>query len=65
MPDHRARRYCVSTVGRDEDQIRRSIREREELRRDQDRGELNLGPHTTGPGGGRRLLAGYHHRSAD
>src|SRR5512135_1344927 len=37
-----ARGYRVSPVGRDEDQIRRSIREQEKLRRDQDRGELNL-----------------------
>ncbi|HMB03014.1 MAG TPA: transposase [Isosphaeraceae bacterium] len=37
-----ARGYRVSTVGRDQDQIRRSIREQEKLRRDQDRGELNL-----------------------
>lgn len=65
MPDRWARGYRVSTVGRDEDRIRRSIREREGLRRDRDRGELSLDPHTTGPGGGRRLLAGHHHRSAD
>jgi hypothetical protein len=32
----------VSTVGLDEDQIRRYIREQEKHRRDQDQGELNL-----------------------
>ena len=37
-----ARGYCVSTVGLDEDQIRRYIREQEKLQRDQDQGELNL-----------------------
>jgi putative transposase len=37
-----ARGYCVSTVGLDEVQIRRYIREQEELQRDQDQGELNL-----------------------
>jgi putative transposase len=37
-----ARGSCVSTVGLDEGQIRRSIREPEELQRDRDRGELNL-----------------------
>ena len=34
--------YCVSTVGLDEGQIRRYIREQEKLQRDQDQGELNL-----------------------
>ena len=36
--------YCVSTVGLDEVQIRRYIREQEKLQRDrdQDQGELNL-----------------------
>ena len=37
-----ARGYCVSTVGLDEVQIRRYIREQEQLQRDQDQGELNL-----------------------
>jgi putative transposase len=37
-----ARGYCVSTVGRDEDQIRRDIREQEKPQRDQDQGELDL-----------------------
>jgi putative transposase len=37
-----ARGYCASTVGLDEEQIRRYIREQEELQRDQDQGELNL-----------------------
>ena len=37
-----ARGYCVSTVGLDEVQIRRYIREQEKLQRDQDQGELNL-----------------------
>ena len=37
-----ARGYCVSTVGLDEVQIRRYIREQEKLDRDQDQGELNL-----------------------
>jgi putative transposase len=37
-----ARGYCVSSVGLDEDQIRRSIRDQEKLQRDQDQGELNL-----------------------
>ncbi len=37
-----ARGYCVSTVGLDEEQIRRSIREQEKLQRDQDQGELNF-----------------------
>ena len=39
-----ARGYCVSTVGLDEVQIRRYIREQEKLERDreQDQGELNL-----------------------
>ena len=37
-----ARGYCVSTVGLDEDQIRRYIREQEKQQRDQDQGELNL-----------------------
>ena len=37
-----ARGYCVSTVGLDEVQIRRCIREQEKLQRDQDQGELNL-----------------------
>jgi hypothetical protein len=32
----------VSTVGLDEEQIRRYIREQEKLQRDQDQGELNL-----------------------
>ena len=35
-----ARGYCVSTVGLDEDEIRRYIREQEEL--DKQQGELNL-----------------------
>src|SRR5512142_3055085 len=34
-----ARGYCVSTVGLDEEQIRRYIREQEKLQRDQDQGE--------------------------
>ena len=39
-----ARGYCVSTVGLDEVQIRRYIREQEKLQRDrdQDQGELNF-----------------------
>ena len=37
-----ARGSCVSTVGLDEEQIRRYIREQEKLQRDQDQGELNL-----------------------
>ncbi|HMB02152.1 MAG TPA: IS200/IS605 family transposase, partial [Isosphaeraceae bacterium] len=37
-----ARGYCVSTVGLDEAQIRRYIRDQEKLQRDQDQGELNL-----------------------
>ena len=37
-----ARGYCVSTVGLDEAEIRRSIREQEKRDRDQDQGELNL-----------------------
>jgi putative transposase len=37
-----ARGYGVSTVGLDEVQIRRSIREQEKLQRDRDQGELNL-----------------------
>jgi putative transposase len=37
-----ARGYCVSTVGLDEDQIRRYIRDQEKLQRDRDQGELNL-----------------------
>jgi putative transposase len=37
-----ARGYCVSTVGLDEEQIRRYIREQEKLQRDQDQGELNF-----------------------
>ena len=39
-----ARGYCVSPVGLDEVQVRRSIREQEKLQRDrdQDQGELNL-----------------------
>src|ERR1700727_1568358 len=37
-----ARGYCVSTVGLDEDQIRRYIRDQEKLQRDQDQDELNL-----------------------
>jgi putative transposase len=37
-----ARGYCVSTVGLDEVQIRRYIREQEKLQRDQDQGELNV-----------------------
>jgi putative transposase len=37
-----ARGYCVSTVGLDEDQVRRYIREQEKHQRDQDQGELNL-----------------------
>jgi hypothetical protein len=32
----------VSTVGLDEEQIRRYIREQEKLQRDQDQGELNF-----------------------
>jgi len=38
----RARGYCVSTVGLDEEQIRRYIREQEKLQQDQDQGELNF-----------------------
>ena len=37
-----ARGYCVSTVGLDEYQIRRYIRDQEKLQRDRDQGELNL-----------------------
>jgi putative transposase len=37
-----ARGYCVSTVGLDEAEIRRYIREQEKRDRDQDQGELNL-----------------------
>jgi len=37
-----ARGYCVSTVGLDEDQIRRYIRDQEKLQQDQDQGELNF-----------------------
>ena len=37
-----ARGYCVSTVGLDEDVIRRYIRNQEKLQRDRDQGELNL-----------------------
>ena len=37
-----ARGYCVSTVGLDEEQIRRYIRDQEKLQRDQDQGELDL-----------------------
>src|SRR5215468_9630291 len=37
-----ARGYGVSTVGSDEVQSRRYIREQEKLQRDQDQGELNL-----------------------
>jgi putative transposase len=37
-----ARGYCVTTVGLDEGQIRRYIREQETLQRGQDQGELNL-----------------------
>ena len=37
-----ARGSCVSTVGLDEVQIRRYIREQEQRERDQDQGELNL-----------------------
>ena len=37
-----ARGYCVSTVGLDEVQIRRYIREQEKLQQDRDQGELNL-----------------------
>jgi putative transposase len=37
-----AREYCVSSVGLDEVQIRRYIREAEKLQGDQDQGELNL-----------------------
>ncbi len=37
-----ARGYCVSTVGLDEDQIRRYIRDQEKLQQDRDQGELNL-----------------------
>ena len=37
-----ARGYGVSTVGLDEVQIRRYIRDQEKLQRDQDQGELNL-----------------------
>jgi len=39
-----ARGYCVSTVGLDEGQVRRYIREQEKLQRDrdQDQGELSL-----------------------
>ena len=34
--------YCVSTVGLDEDQIRRYIRDQEKLQQGRDQGELNL-----------------------
>jgi putative transposase len=37
-----ARGYCVSTVGYDEQQIRRYIQEQEKLDRDQDQGELQF-----------------------
>jgi len=37
-----ARGYCVSTVGLDEGQIRRYIRDQEKLQKDRDQGELNL-----------------------
>jgi REP-associated tyrosine transposase len=37
-----ARVYCESTVGLDEDQIRRYIRDQEKLQQDRDQGELNL-----------------------
>ena len=37
-----ARGYCLSTVGLDEEKIRRYIRDQEKLQRDQDQGELNL-----------------------
>ena len=37
-----ARGYCVSTVGLDEDQIRRYIQEQEKHQRDQDQGELDF-----------------------
>ena len=37
-----ARGYCVSTVGLDEDQIRRYIRDQEKLQQDQNQGELNF-----------------------
>jgi REP element-mobilizing transposase RayT len=37
-----ARGYCVSTVGLDEDQIRRCIRDQEKLQQDRDQGELNF-----------------------
>ena len=37
-----ARGYCVSTVGLDEVQIRRYIRDQEKLQQDRDQGELNL-----------------------
>src|SRR5271157_5531188 len=37
-----ARGYCVSTVGLDEDQIRRYIRDQEKLQQDRDQGELNF-----------------------
>jgi putative transposase len=46
----------VSTVGLDEDQIRRSIREQEKLQRDQDQDELNLDE----PNGPFRGPSSYH-----
>ena len=37
-----ARGYCGSTVGLDEEQIRRYIRDQQKVQRDQDQDELNL-----------------------
>ena len=37
-----ARGYCVSTVGLDEDQTRKYIRDQEKLQRDLDQGELDF-----------------------
>ena len=41
-PEFRARGFCGSTVGLDEDQIRRYIRDQEKLQQDQNQGELNF-----------------------
>ena len=41
-PEFWARGYCVSAVGLDEDQIRRYIRDQEELQQVRDQGELDL-----------------------
>jgi len=38
-----ARGYCVSTVGLDEKEIRRYVREQEKLQKDMEQGELNFG----------------------